>query len=120
MKRLAQAFTAMLVMAVVAGLVAAQQGADTTLKAKGKVKTIDNEKQQFTITNSETNRDMDFYVATKNLQVSIGDQRSEFRNLKQGDEVTVYYTKGSPDAPAGAPRDAWIASKIEAKRSGGR
>ena len=74
-------------------------------EAKGKVKTLDPDKNMFVITDAN-NKDFEFH-ALKDCKVFLNDKEGKLADLKVGDQLTITYAKEG---------EKMNASEIRAKR----
>lgn len=87
MKRLPMCWLGLLALAVAVTLVLPLVAAE----AKGKIKTIENEKNEFVMTDTN-NKDWTMRLA-KDGKVFINDKEAKLSDLKAGDEAEVTYDK---------------------------
>ncbi len=69
-------------------------------EAKGKVKTVDPDKHQFVLTDSDGK--VWTMTAAKDAKILINDKEAKLGDLKNGDEVDVTYEKKGEDFMASA------------------
>ena len=95
MFRLSQLVLVVLTLALVLGLAAPALAAET----KGKIKSVDVDKNQFIMTD-ENGKDWTFML-DKDAKVSVANnQKAKLTDLKKGDEVKITYDKKGTDLVA--------------------
>jgi Cu/Ag efflux protein CusF len=87
MMRLPKSLLVVLVLALFLGLVSPALAAE----AKGKIKTINADKNEFVVTDTD-GKDWTFTLSDE-AKVRLNDQDKKLSDLKEGDEVTVTYEK---------------------------